>query len=162
MADDHERMKNTKAILIGGLIIGGLAVMTKTLKTVSQSVIEIMAGAIRDWESGGNLSARNYRNNNPGNLRWFGDLDSIPWDGAMGVDSENHVVFDSYDNGWNALLHQLELAFSGRSQIYSPDMNLYQFFAKYAESGTENYARSVASALGVSPETALRDITVAG
>jgi hypothetical protein len=151
-------MKNSNVILIACAVIGGLVLMGKT---VGGSVLEIMAGAIRDWESGGDLQARSYRNNNPGNLRWFNEVDTIPWEGATALDAQNHVIFASYADGWNALIHQLSLAFSGGSSVYSPRDTLYQFFAKYAEENSVNYARFVAARLGVSAETQLQNITTA-
>lgn len=151
-------MKKSNAVLIGAAIIGGLILMGKT---AGSSVLEIMAGAIRDWESGGDLNARSFRNNNPGNLRWFNEVDTIPWEGAVSLDAQNHVIFATYENGWNALLRQLSLAFSGRSNVYEPTDTLYQFFAKYAEANSVNYARFVATRLGVEPTTRLLDITSA-
>lgn len=146
----------SNAVLIGAAVIGALIIMSKT---VSSSVLEIMASAIRDWESGGDPNARNYRNNNPGNLRWT-NPDTIPWAGAIGLDPDSHVVFDTYDSGWAALIHQLTIAFTGQSHVYNPSMTLYDFFSKYAEANPDNYARFVADRLGVDPATQLQNITV--
>lgn len=149
-------MKAKTAVIIAGIIIGGL-VMTKK---VGGSVIERMAAAIEYWESGGNPDALNYRNNNPGNLRWFNGFDTIPWAGATALDQFDHVVFDSYASGYAALIHQLSIAFNGQSRVYSPADTLSQFFSKYAEANSTAYAEYVAAELGVTPETELQNITV--
>ena len=128
-----------------------------TVNKVGESVIEKMAAAIQSFE-GWFPGSRSYRNNNPGNLRWS-NPDSIPWSGAIGLDDSDHVIFDSYNSGWQALLYQLTLAFTGQSQVYSPSDTLYDFFSKYAEGNQTQYAESVAAALGVSPETQLVNIT---
>jgi hypothetical protein len=133
-------------------VIGGAAIMAaKALP----SVIDRMAELIRDWESGGNLQARSYRNNNPGNLKTAGQA------GVVGADEYGHAIFDSYENGWQALIRQVTIAFNGQSHVYSPDDTLYSFFSKYAEDNSGNYAEYVASGLGVSPETQLKNITTA-
>lgn len=147
-----------KRLLLFLLILGALIIMKLT--QLKRSVVETMALAIQDWEDGVRdftitPGSRSFNNNNPGNLRWFGNLDSIPWAGAMGVDGQNHVVFDSYEHGWAALVDMLELDLSGGSQVYGLDWSLYQYFAKYAEANTQNYAEFVAGRLGVSPLTTL-------
>jgi hypothetical protein len=132
--------------------------LTKLFGDIPDELLEAMALSIADFESGGDLNARSYRNNNPGNLRWSGNLDKLPWAGALGVDDTNHVVFTDYKSGWNALLKQLYLAFTGKSAVYNPGMTLFQFFAKYAEANTQSYARTVAAALGVQPGATLNQI----
>lgn len=144
-----------KKLLFGGLLIGVVFIVAKSkdfLNTAYESVIDRMAAAIQDFE-GWYPGSRSFRNNNPGNLRWFSD--SFPWTGATGVDESNHVIFDSYESGLSALKYQLRLAFSGSSSIYSPFDTLYQFFTKYAEGNQDAYARFVAARLGVSPDSTL-------
>jgi hypothetical protein len=142
-------------LLIWGAVLGGLAIMSKfsNLGSGAQSVVERMAEAIKAWESGGNPSAKSFRNNNPGNLKYAGQA------GVTGTDEQGHAIFETFEAGWQALLNQLSIAFTGSSRVYSPDDTLYEFFHKYAEANSENYAEYVAAALGVSPDTALRNIT---
>lgn len=135
-------------------------------KSALDTVIDKMASAIQDWEDGkrdGILTAGTIagNNNNPGNIRFFGDLDSIPWTGAIGVDQFNHVVFATYQDGWNALTKQLRLAFTNQSSVYNSSMNLFDFFSHYAEANWENYARFVASKLNVDPNMSLEQIAKA-
>lgn len=113
--------------------------------------LENMARAIMDFEGyfGGSVSERN---NNPGNLKNAGQA------GVIGQDSQGHAIFESFEAGWNALINQLTIAFDGRSRIYNPDMTLFEFFSKYAEANSTEYADYVANRLGVSPETKLRQL----
>lgn len=126
------------------------------------ATINKMATAIMDWEDGkadGILTPGHpsYRNNNPGNIRSFSGIPTYLV-GAVGLDSQNHVIFDTPAHGMDALIRQLRLAFTGQSRVYSLDMSLYQFFDQYAEENSDNYARAVASKMGVSPETTLKEI----
>lgn len=101
----------------------------------------------RQWRIGG---TRAWRNNNCGNLRYVGQPS------ALGADEKNFAVFSSYEAGFNALKQMIFNAATGKSKVYKPDMNLYDFFAVYApafENNDRHYAETVAKALNVSPET---------
>lgn len=135
------------------LIIGVILVLLSRMK--STGILSTMALAIQEFE-GWYPGSRSYRNNNPGNLRWFGS--NIPWKGATGVDETGHVIFDCYNSGFNALVYQLRLAFENRSGVYNSAMSLYEFFRKYAEGNQTAYAEYVAKRLGVSPSTTLEDL----
>lgn len=110
-----------------------------------------MALAIMNFE-GYYLGSVSQRNNNPGNLKNAGQP------GVIGTDSQGHAVFDTFISGWNALINQLKLAFENRSNFYNSRMTLYQFFNRYAEANTTQYAEYVAGQLGVSPNDTLEDI----
>lgn len=142
-------------------IIAGAGFMLYKGKKIGSSVIDIiigtMADAIQEFE-GWYPESRSFRNNNPGNLRWFNGAGTIPWSGATGLDAENHVVFDTYENGRMALAYQLTLAFTGRSRVYSLSDTLYDFFGKYAEGNQVAYAESVAARLGVSANATLASL----
>jgi len=166
-----------KKSLIGAalLILGVMAYMSKGkivesvyklsgfISGVSQRLVERMAYAIMDWEDGvkdaqltrGTIAGEN---NNPGNMKYFGDLDRMPWNGFMGIDQYNHAVFNTPQDGWNALIHQLNISFNGKSHNFNPQMNLFDFFGKWAEDNSGSYAKSVASNLGVSPYQTLEAI----
>jgi hypothetical protein len=118
----------------------------------SNSVISKMANAIKEFE-GWVPGSRSYRNNNPGNLKYAGQK------GATGQDETGHAIFDTYQSGWNALMNQLKLAFSGTSLFYNPAMSLYEFFGKYAEGNSVQYAQYVAGKLGVSPDSKLSQLS---
>jgi hypothetical protein len=110
-----------------------------------------MAEAIKAFEGWSEASA-SWRNNNPGNLKFASQA------GALYADERGFAVFDSYENGWTALLNQLWIAFNGQSHVYSPSDTIESFFAKYSEGDTTSYAAFVADRLGVSPDTRLSDL----
>ena len=118
-------------------------------KTVNAK-IAVMANAIQSFEGGG-PNDRNMRNNNPGNLRPVG----FTYAGQTGLDAQGHAIFDSYDSGRAALIHQLSLAIYGGSNVYSPSDTFYDFFSKYAEANQIPYAEFVAAQLGLSPESSI-------
>ena len=117
----------------------------------NMTAVEAMAYAIKKFE-GWKEGSISFRNNNPGNLKFANQY------GTVGIDQYGHAIFDSYESGWQALLNQLKIAFNGTSKVYAPTDTLYQFFSKYAEGNSKEYAEYVASALSVSPETQLRQI----
>lgn len=95
--------------------------------------------------------SRSWRNNNPGNLVYVGQP------GATKEKDGRFAVFPDYEAGFNALKQMVLNAATGKSKIYKPSMNLYQYFAVYAPDADNNnsrhYAETVAKALNVSPET---------
>lgn len=97
--------------------------------------------------------SRSYRQNNPGNLRW-----SPFEDGNI----DNFSVFNTYEKGREALIHQLRIAANGESRVYKPDMTLYRFFEVYAPSSDNNhpqhYAEFVAKRLGISPTVLIKTL----
>jgi hypothetical protein len=130
--------------------IGGEAMSEIT----TPSILTQMARAIERHESGGNLEARNYRNNNPGNLVYRGQAGTIGKDG-------NFAIFATYTDGWNALIAQLARYFNNTSSAIpnSANMSLYEFFNSYSPDGTGNsYARDVANQLGVDPNITLSEL----
>lgn len=94
-----------------------------------------------------------YRNNNPGNLRWS------PFQAGV---RNNFSFFNTYQEGYNALIHQLRIAADGRSSVYRPDMTILEFFEKYAPSSDNNwprvYAQYVADRIGVPIETKIKTL----
>lgn len=130
------------------LAIGILIIMGADRLTV---VVNNMANAIKTFE-GWWTGSRSYRNNNPGNLKFRNQP------GAVGADETGHAIFDTFQSGWNALLRQLEVAFTGFSNIYSPDDTFYSFFSKYSEENSREYAEFVALKLNVDPNMKLKDL----
>ena len=131
--------------------------LTKTLESAETKkkklTLEQWAEAIKTYE-GWFVGSRSYRNNNPGNIRYSKY--------QIGQDSGNFSIFKSYDDGWKALIFQLQISVDGRSKYYHPDMNLVDFFKVYAPSSDNNhpvkYAEFVAQKLGVSPNSTLEEI----
>lgn len=114
--------------------------------------IEIFARAIMDFE-GWQPDSVSVRNNNPGNLKFAGQA------GAYAQDSQGHAIFGNFIQGWNALINQIRIAFNGTSRVYTPDNTLYDFFGKYSEANSREYAKFVAEKLGVDPNTELKFIS---
>lgn len=94
-----------------------------------------------------------WRNHNPGNLRWS------PYEAG---NRNNFSYFNSYEEGWHALIHQLRIAADGRSKVYRPTMTIRDFFHVYAPSEDNNhpdtYAKFVADYLKVPVETLIKDL----
>jgi hypothetical protein len=118
-----------------------------------------MAAAIQKFE-GWYPGSRSYRNNNPGNIRWFTAKFPSWMVGATGTDESGHVIFDTTAHGMQALVNLLTMAITGKSSIYKPTDTIYDFFGKYAEANQSSYANSVASALGMPVSVPINQITV--
>lgn len=112
-----------------------------------------MAKAIQEFE-GWFPGSRSFRNNNPGNLRWSPFM--------TGTDSGNFAIFSSFDDGWKALVHQITIAKTGKSNYYKPTMSLKDFFTVYAPSSDNNhperYATFVAQKLKVGIDYKIGDL----
>jgi len=134
-------------ILIGGFLLVAILMGKNFVKPK----LEEMAKAIMDFE-GWSEGSVSQRNNNPGNLKWANQT------GAIGMDQQGHVIFESFEAGWNGLINQLKLAFEDRSNVYTSNDTLYDFFGKYAEANSEPYAEFVANRLGVNPGSRLNQI----
>jgi hypothetical protein len=133
------------------LILGVLLAARKFVNPV----IDRMAKAIQQFE-GWHEGSVSWRNNNPGNIK------DTHFPGTVGHDDEGHAIFDSFASGWNALVRKLENAFYGKSTVYLPTFSLYEFFRKWAEGNSREYAEFVATALGVTPETTLAELLTGG
>lgn len=91
--------------------------------------------------------------NNPGDLK-------IP--GSDNTTEGGVTIFETIEDGWSALYHQLQIIVDGKSANYNLDMTIAQMGAKYAPAGDNNivgaWAKNVAAALGVSVNTPLRAV----
>jgi hypothetical protein len=139
---------------IGALILlgGGAAVMV-TSGGLS-GIINAIALAIQKAE-GGNPGDQNMRINNPGNITDMGRP------GQTGTFTNplsgiTFPVFDTYADGFAALVWKVTRAMTGQSATYPSSMSLSQFFQTY--SGDQNEAQNVADTLGVDPDTTLADL----
>lgn len=128
----------------------------------STSKIDIWAHAIQSREGffapGENLQYPNgtpaWRRNNPGNLRFFGQANSI--------NDNGFCKFDSYTDGYNALKNLLINACVGNSDIYKPTMTLFQFFETYSPVTDGNdpvsYSTEVAGKIGCTVDTIISSL----
>ena len=119
--------------------------------------IEALADAIMQYE-GWHLDSRSWRNRNPGNLR--------PYALPQPKDADGYRVFNSFAEGWTALLFDLEAKFNG-SHGLTPQSTIFDLMSVYAPAGDSNapkrYAGFVctwtshALARVINPTTTLKD-----
>lgn len=117
--------------------------------------IETWAKAIRIQE-GNNAKDRNFKNCNPGNLKYTILTKEL---GAIGKDKDNFCIFKDYDAGFNALCEFLKLACDDKLLNYHSARTLRKFTKVYAQPPTgSKYAENVAKALKVSPEILISEL----
>lgn len=108
-------------------------------------------------EEGTCPSPSNCQNNNPGNLVYAGQPGASP--GPNGF-----AVFDTYQDGYNALVNQIGLYASGScSACNGQPQTLASMFQIYAPAGQGSnnptaYANYVAGVLGVDPSTPVSSV----
>ena len=115
---------------------------------LKQNILNMMCKAIEKHEGWIlNPPSRSVRNNNPGNLVFVGQP------GATKEANGRFAVFKTYNDGLNALKNMILNGAKGKSKVYFPSDNLFDFFNKYAPSNDNNdpvrYAEVVAKAMGV-------------
>jgi len=141
----------SRELVVVAAVLAALWLIAESAVGTWKKVVLDVAEAIKEFE-GWHVGSRSYRNNNPGNLKYNRQR------GATGEDDQGHAIFETYEAGWEALCAQLDYDFSGRSTIYRPSWSLYDFFGKYAEGNSVEYAEFVAERLGVDPETTLAEL----
>lgn len=118
------------------------------LGTLDPSAAQTIASTIQQVEGyyPGSLA---YRNNNPGNLIYAGQPGATQ--GTNGF-----AVFDSYADGYQALLNQLN-NYASRGMTISSMMAVY---APAAQAGNDpgSYANQIAASLGVDPNAPLTSL----
>ena len=124
---------------------------TNPVQTQYPPCVLQFARAVAHAEGFGVPDAIPTKANNPGDLTFgFG----YPLNGTMGRDQI--CVFQSLDDGWQALWHEVGLAFAGRSHIYKTTDTIEEFGMKY--SNYPNWGVNVAAYLGVAKETTLAQL----
>lgn len=97
--------------------------------------------------------AKPYRNN-PGNLRFVGQM--------YAVNDAGFCKFDTYAHGYAALRNLLIAAASGSLRYYNPNGDLYAFYNVYAPGSDGNdpkrYAEFVAKRIGVDPQVQIKTL----
>lgn len=114
-------------------LLGLVKLKEESMKT--DKIIKF-AEAIKIYE-GWFAGSRSFRNNNPGNLRFVGQV------GATS-DRDNFAVFKTYEEGFGALLRMIQNAATGKSKVYYPTMTILEFFKKYAPSSDNNHPEKYA------------------
>ena len=79
---------------------------------------------------------------------------------AIGKHSLNFCIFETYEKGFEALKLLLTRAATGKSSVYDPEGDLYDFYSHYAPSADNNnpraYAEAVAREIGVPATTKIK------
>jgi hypothetical protein len=110
----------------------------------SQATVSSVGNAIANTEGfGASSTNKPTRTNNPGDI---GNTD----DGST-------TTYATQEDGYNALYGQVGSMFDNTSSVYNSDMTIAQVGSHYASNSTA-WSNSVASQLGVSPDTKLSDI----
>lgn len=134
---------------LGGGISGALGGVVTA--TPLNAKISALAQAIATAEGFGIPGAVPTRANNPGDL--------VNGDIGLGVaNSAGVTIYASVSDGWGALYHQLNLIFTGQSNVYSSDFD----FATFARlwTGGDNFsawAANVVSMIGANTSSTLAD-----
>lgn len=128
-----------------------------TKPPMDNPLLNKMCAAIQNkegyWAPGENLKYPNgtpaYRNCNPGNLRYAGQIGSIG-------QKNGFAVFPTYQAGLDALKRQILLVARNQSRTFPKDCTLQMFFNTYAPVKDNNdpilYCAQVATAMGVTPD----------
>lgn len=99
-----------------------------------------------------------WQNKNPGNIRYAGLFAQM----AIGKHPLNFCIFETYEKGFEALKLLLTRAATGKSSVYDPEGDLYDFYSHYAPSADNNnpraYAEAVAREIGVPATTKIKEL----
>lgn len=119
----------------------------------SKPMLDIFCSAIRDYE--GKPGDRNYRNNNPGNVKFSSVGYLIKYE-PVKKDKEGFAIFKDYETGWLYLQNLV------RSKIAkNPQRTIREFFYEYAppsENEPELYAKFVAKRCGVNVDFIIKNL----
>lgn len=123
------------------------------MQAAGSGIVETLARAIQHHEGwfppGGNYpqGSASYRNNNPGNLRFIGQV------GSIGKSAAGFAVFPNYESGWAALLDDLRFKLRRNPQLTI--RKLLNVYAPPSENDTGAYIAAVADELNISPDVPL-------
>ena len=117
----------------------------------SASKTERIANAIAYAEGYFVSGSRPERNNNPGDLTKAFGQDYTGYDGIF-------IVFATPTDGWQALFQQVNMMLDNTSSIYNDEMTIYEVAQRYTTTQQQEWANNVASYLGVSTNTPLREV----
>jgi len=118
----------------------------------TSTTVQLLAKAIAAAEGFGIAGAIPTLANNPG------DITDTGYPGDTGQTLGGGIrVFDTVQDGWNALYDKIENWFSGNSTVYPASATLAQVGATYSN-GDPNWATNVAAALDVDPSVTLAEL----
>lgn len=118
---------------------------------MESDVVSKIAVAIATAEGFYVTNSRAQRNHNPGNMR--ADLTGK----SVGVDADGFVQYATDDDGWDNLKKQVSLFFTGPSH-FNPNQTIQEVANIYTSTAQSEWATIVATELGVSTDTQLKDI----
>lgn len=151
----YQTLNNLKADGIVGAQTRQLLNNASVGEEAKRPSVSDLAEAIKIHE-GWFKGSRSQRNNNPGNIRFASQANTI------GKDDKGFAIFKTYADGFAALCRLITNAKSGKSRVYKPEMSLLEFFSVYAPSfdnnDPNNYARFVAQKLKVSIDFKIGDL----
>lgn len=127
----------------------------------AQHVSKIPAWALAiEKQEGGKPSDLNITQRNPGNLKYSTYTATFKGatKGVKASDGGYFCRFPTRELGLNALEGFLTDACNGRLQSYKPTDTLDKFTTTYALPPNKNYVKAVAKALGVTPETPIKEL----
>ena len=108
------------------------------------------ADAIGHAEGFFTSGSRPNRNNNPGDF-----ILAPPATAYTNKSDGTYAIFDTAQDGWQALEDQLDLIRRGASGHYNANMSFIQMAQVYSPDGADNWAKNVADRLGASPEESI-------
>lgn len=130
-----------------------IAFLRKT--NVDNTKLDKFCQAIQKHE-GWYPESRSWRNNNPGNIKYLGQIKSV------GADKNGFAIFENYQDGYETLKSMITRACQGLSKVYRPTDSIVDFFNKYAPPSDNNdslrYAQVVAEAVGVGVDYQIKDL----
>jgi len=122
------------------------------VEKVEKGLVERFCELIKTYE-GWYEGSLTYRLNNPGALRWS------PFQNET---KGGFAYFNTYNDGWRALIHQVTIAGNGESSVYSPEDTILDFFRKYSPPSDGNdpsaYAEWVAHELNLELTTKIKEL----
>ena len=130
------------------VLLGGLATSAET-EQLTQSFgkpLSDFADAVGHAEGVYTVGSRPYRNNNPGDM-----ILAPPASNYTDKSDGTYAVFDSMQDGWQALEDQLDLIRRGASARYNPNMTFTDMAAVYSPQGNLAWAKNVSIFLGAAP-----------
>jgi hypothetical protein len=120
------------------------------------AIVQLLAQAIAAAEGFGVAGAIPTLANNPGDITQAGQ--NFPGDTGQTMGSAKIIVFDTVQDGWNALYVQVGNMLSGNDTLYPSTLTLEQAGLQYS-GGSSAWVANVAAALGVDPSTTLGQLS---
>jgi len=141
----------TIIFIVTGILIAYLLFSGGDFSLMPKTIYDNIAQAIMEFE-GYFVGSISYKNNNPGNLKYAGQLN------ATGQDQFGHAIFPTFQDGYNALINQIRRMLNGTSSLYPSSETLTQAMNTYAAANGNQYAVFIAQRIGVDPNVTLEQL----